>query len=70
MRRNPSSTRAISLALTVAALTLTGGAEPGVRLVAFDVTVDGRRLGERFDLVVGVEQTPDEPPAQKSLLPP
>lgn len=30
-------------------------AEPGVRLVAFDVTVDGRRYGERFDCVVEVD---------------
>lgn len=31
------------------------GAIPGVRLVAFDVTLDGRRYGERFDLVLNVE---------------
>lgn len=30
-------------------------ARPGVRIVAFDVTLDGRRYGERFDLVVGID---------------
>lgn len=30
----------------------------GVHLVAFDVTLDGKRYGERFDLIVGVEPTP------------
>ena len=30
----------------------------GVRVVAFDVTADGRRHGERFDLIVGVVSTP------------
>ena len=29
-------------------------AAPGVHLVAFDVTLDGRRYGEWFDLIVGV----------------
>jgi len=29
-------------------------APPGVRIVALDVTLDGQRYGERFDLVVGV----------------
>jgi len=29
-------------------------AKPGVRLVAFDVTLDGRRYGERFDAVVEI----------------
>jgi glyoxylase-like metal-dependent hydrolase (beta-lactamase superfamily II) len=29
-------------------------AGPGVRLVAFDVTLDGRRYGERFDMIVNV----------------
>ena len=33
-------------------------AAPGVHVVAFDVTVDGRRHGERFDLIVGVASTP------------
>ena len=28
---------------------------PGVRLVAFDVTLDGRRYGERFDMIVNVD---------------
>jgi glyoxylase-like metal-dependent hydrolase (beta-lactamase superfamily II) len=31
------------------------GATPGIHLVAFDVTLDGRRYGERFDLIVGLE---------------
>ena len=30
-------------------------AAPGVHMVAFDVTVDGRRYGERFDVIVNVE---------------
>jgi hypothetical protein len=30
-------------------------AQTGVSLVAFDVTLDGQRYGERFDLIVGVE---------------
>jgi glyoxylase-like metal-dependent hydrolase (beta-lactamase superfamily II) len=34
------------------------GAAPGVRLIAFDVTLDGRRYGERFDLVVSIEYAP------------
>jgi glyoxylase-like metal-dependent hydrolase (beta-lactamase superfamily II) len=29
-------------------------ADPGVRLVAFDVTLDGRRYGERFDMILNV----------------
>jgi len=29
-------------------------AGPGVRLVAFDVTLDGRRYGERFDMILNV----------------
>jgi len=36
-------------------LTVTGGT-PGVRRVAFDVTLDGRRYGERFDLIVEVNK--------------
>ena len=31
-------------------------ADPGVRIVALDVTLDGHRYGERFDLVVGIER--------------
>ena len=31
------------------------GANSGVYLVAFDVTLDGHRCGERFDLIVGIE---------------
>lgn len=30
------------------------GAKPGIRIVAFDVTVDGTRLGEWFDCIVDV----------------
>ncbi len=30
-------------------------AQPGVRIVALDVTIDGRRLGEWFDFIVQVE---------------
>jgi hypothetical protein len=37
-------------------------AKPGTRIVAFDVTLDGRRYGERFDLVVGVEPAPGASP--------
>ena len=29
-------------------------AVPGVRIIGLDVTLDGRRYGERFDMVVGV----------------
>jgi hypothetical protein len=36
-------------------------AKAGVHLVAFDVTLDGQRYGERFDLVVGVEPAPLAP---------
>jgi len=36
-------------------------AKAGVHLVAFDVTLDGQRYGERFDLMVGVEPTPAAP---------
>ena len=32
-------------------------AEPGVRIIALDVTVDGRRYGEWFDFVVGIVPT-------------
>ena len=30
------------------------GAAPGVRIVAFDVTLDGRRYGQRFDAIVEI----------------
>jgi hypothetical protein len=36
-------------------------AAPGVRLVALDVTLDGRRLGAWFDFVVAVAPTPPGP---------
>jgi hypothetical protein len=29
---------------------------PGVHFIAFDVTLDGRRYGEWFDMVVGVKE--------------
>jgi len=31
------------------------GAAAGVGIVAFDITLDGRRYGERFDFIVQVE---------------
>ena len=43
-------TRSTQVTLTAAA-----NAKPGVRLVALDITRNGRRLGERFDFVVNVE---------------
>jgi glyoxylase-like metal-dependent hydrolase (beta-lactamase superfamily II) len=36
-------------------LSATAAAAPGVRLVGLDVSLDGRRYGEWFDVVVGVE---------------
>jgi hypothetical protein len=36
-------------------------AQLGVHLVVFDVTLDGQRYGERFDLIVGVEPAPVAP---------
>ena len=36
-------------------------AAPTVRIVGLDVTIDGRRLGERFDFVVGPGAAPPEP---------
>jgi hypothetical protein len=38
------------------------GAAPGVGIVAFDVTRDGHRYGEQFDLVAEVEPAPSLPP--------
>lgn len=35
------------------------GASPGVHLVAFDVTLDGRRYGQRFDAIVNVAADAD-----------
>lgn len=32
------------------------GATPGVHIVAFDVTLDGHRFGERFDCILNIEQ--------------
>ncbi len=46
----PESTKAIPLRLTAGE-----GAKPGVRIVALDTAVDGRRYGEWFDLLVGVD---------------
>jgi hypothetical protein len=31
-----------------------GEGEPGVKIVAFDITMDGRRYGQLFDLIVEV----------------
>jgi hypothetical protein len=36
-------------------------ARPGVHIVAFDVTLDGHRYGERCDLIVNVESAPPAP---------
>jgi hypothetical protein len=36
-------------------LRATPDAEPGVRLIAFDVTLDGRRFGQRFDCIIEVQ---------------
>ncbi|HXP59761.1 MAG TPA: MBL fold metallo-hydrolase [Dongiaceae bacterium] len=36
-------------------LTASPDAEPGVHIVAFDITLDGRRYGEWFDFIVSVE---------------
>jgi glyoxylase-like metal-dependent hydrolase (beta-lactamase superfamily II) len=47
---NGESRRAFPVRLSAAA-----GASPGVNLVALDVTLDGRRYGEWFDLIVRVE---------------
>ncbi|MDD4869678.1 MAG: MBL fold metallo-hydrolase [Kiritimatiellae bacterium] len=33
----------------------------GVRIVAFDVTLDGRRYGELFDFIVNIERKPNTP---------
>jgi hypothetical protein len=34
--------------------------QPGVRIVALDVTLDGQRYGERFDFAVGIgSDTPE-----------
>jgi hypothetical protein len=45
----PESRKSFPLRITAAA-----NAAPGVRLVALDVTLDGRRYGEWFDFVVGI----------------
>ena len=42
-------------------LKATPSARGGVHIVAFDVTLDGRRYGERFDLIVSVESAPPAP---------
>jgi hypothetical protein len=36
-------------------------ARAGVRILAFDVTLDGQRYGERFDLIIGVQPAPVAP---------
>jgi hypothetical protein len=33
-------------------------ARPGVYLIAFDISADGRRFGERFDCIVSIEDLP------------
>jgi hypothetical protein len=46
-------------------LTAARDAKPGVRIVAFDTTVDGRRYGEWFDGVVGIRpESPNALPAK------
>jgi hypothetical protein len=35
-------------------LSAAADAAPGVRIVAFDVTLDGRRYGEIFDAIVEI----------------
>ncbi|MFI5379957.1 MAG: MBL fold metallo-hydrolase [Tepidisphaerales bacterium] len=35
-------------------LSVTGGAATGVSIIGLDVTLDGHRYGERFDLIIGV----------------
>jgi glyoxylase-like metal-dependent hydrolase (beta-lactamase superfamily II) len=42
-------------------VTLASNASPTVRLVGLDVTIDGDRLGERFDFVVGPGSPPPDP---------
>ncbi|HOW66011.1 MAG TPA: MBL fold metallo-hydrolase [Candidatus Paceibacterota bacterium] len=37
------------------------GASPGVHLVAFDVTLDGRRYGQRFDAIANVTEAEGRP---------
>ena len=44
-------------------LKATAGAAAGVHLVSFDVTLDGQRYGEWFDLIVDVESVPAAMPA-------
>ena len=39
-------------------------APPGVKLVAFDITRDGRRYGELFDAIVEVKAQPTAPAAK------
>lgn len=45
-------------------LTAKPGAAAGHRIVAFDVTLDGHRLGERFDCIVQIEPAAPRPIAQ------
>jgi hypothetical protein len=46
----PKSRRSVPISVTARA-----GAEPGVHIVALDISLDGQRYGERFDFVVGIE---------------
>jgi hypothetical protein len=48
-RLSPESRRAFAIRVKASP-----DAEPGVRIIALDVTVDGRRYGEWFDFVVGI----------------
>lgn len=36
-------------------LSANSSAQPGVQIVAFDITLDGKRYGEYFDLIVEVQ---------------
>lgn len=49
-------------------LTATAEAEQGLRVITFDITLDGQRLGEWFDmqLLIGPETTADGKPIPKS----
>jgi len=45
-------------------LKTTLGAKPGVHIVALDTTIDGKRYGQWFDLVVGVRPDDQESPLE------
>ena len=48
-------------------LKATAEAGKGVKIVALDVTLDGHRYGERFDLVVGIGSIDDAEPMMPNL---